>query len=52
VRSPAGDGGNLTPLVQDRPYDGTTRAYVCENFACRTPVDNPDDLMAVLDELL
>ena len=48
VRSADGRGEDLTPLLADRPFDGTTRAYVCENFACRQPVDSA----AALDELL
>ena len=52
VRSPEGDGGELTPLVRDRPYDGTTRVYVCQDFACRTPLADPDAFTAMLDEVL
>ena len=50
VRSPAGAGSEITPLLADRPYDGTTRAYVCENFACRMPVSSASELEALLDE--
>ncbi len=52
VRSPGGDGVDLTPLLSDRPFDATTRAYVCENFACRQPVDSVAALDALLDQVL
>jgi len=33
------------PLLADRDaVDGRAAAYVCENFACRLPVTDPDDL--------
>ncbi len=42
-----GTGGELTPLLADRPLlDGTATAYVCESFACRLPVNAPDELRA------
>jgi uncharacterized protein len=48
-----GTGGELTPLLADRPLlDGTATAYVCESFACRLPVNAPDDLRAQLDAVL
>jgi uncharacterized protein YyaL (SSP411 family) len=49
VRSPQGGQQELTPLLADRPYDGTTRAYVCEGFVCRLPVTTPEDLTAALE---
>ncbi len=52
VRCPNGDGDDLTPLLADRPFDGSTRAYVCENFACRRPVTGADELEALLNEVL
>ena len=52
VRSPDGIGSEITPLLADRAYDGTTRAYVCENFACRMPVASASELEALLDETL
>ncbi len=52
VRSPDGGGAEITPLLADRAYDGTTRAYVCENFACRMPVSSASALDALLDETL
>jgi uncharacterized protein len=48
-----GAGVELTPLLADRPLlDGTATAYVCESFACRRPVNAPDDLRAQLDAVL
>ncbi len=52
VRSADGGGEDLTPLLADRPFDGTTRAYVCENFACRQPVDSAAALDALLNQVL
>jgi uncharacterized protein len=50
----AGDGaGNspAVPLLRDRPMlDGRPTAYVCRNFACRTPVTDADALRAQLVE--
>ena len=37
------------PLLRDRdPIDGVAAAYVCEHFACRRPVTEPDELEALL----
>ena len=52
VRSPDGVGSEITPLLADRSYDGTTCAYVCENFACRMPVSSAAEFEALLDETL
>ena len=52
VRSADGRGEDLTPLLADRPFDGTTRAYVCENFACRQPVDSAEALDELLNQVL
>ncbi len=52
VRAPEGGDASLTPLLADRPYDGTTRAYVCEGFTCRAPVTDVDGLRAALDAVL
>ncbi len=52
VRSADGRGEDLTPLLADRPFDGTTRAYVCENFACRQPVDSAEALDELLNRVL
>jgi len=52
VRSTDGSGAAPTPLLEGRPYDGTTRAYVCEGFACRAPVTGAAELDAALDAVL
>jgi uncharacterized protein YyaL (SSP411 family) len=52
VRSPEGANAGLSPLLEDRPYDGTTRAYVCEGFACRAPVTDVDGLARELDAVV
>jgi uncharacterized protein YyaL (SSP411 family) len=49
VRSPAGQHAARSPLLADRPYDGTTTAYVCEHFACRAPVQDAAALARQLD---
>jgi len=39
------------PLLEQRtPIDGRAAAYVCEGFACRAPVTDPQDLMALLGD--
>ena len=52
VRSPDGTGAGLTPLLEARPFAGTTLAYVCENFACRTPVSEARELDELLDTVV
>jgi uncharacterized protein YyaL (SSP411 family) len=32
------------------PVEGAAAAYVCENFACRLPVTDPQRLAGILDE--
>jgi len=37
------------PLLRDRPQiDGAATAYVCERFACKLPVTEPEDLERLL----
>ena len=52
VRSADGRGEDLTPLLADRAFHGTTRAYLCENFACRQPVDSAEALDELLNQVL
>jgi uncharacterized protein YyaL (SSP411 family) len=50
----AGDdarNSELIPLLRERSADGgRATAYVCENYACRLPVNTPEELAAMLDE--
>ncbi len=43
------EGSEQPPLLAGRTLlDGRAAAYVCENFACRLPVADPDELRAQL----
>jgi uncharacterized protein YyaL (SSP411 family) len=44
------DAADAVPLLRDRPQlDGAPTAYVCERFACRTPVASPGELADQLE---
>jgi hypothetical protein len=50
VMAAPGAGAEHTPLLADRPQrDGRPTAYVCQRFACQTPVTDAADLAAQLE---
>ena len=43
------EGSERPELMRARTaVDGRAAAYVCEHFACRTPVTEPEELAALL----
>jgi uncharacterized protein len=47
------EGSETPPLLAGRTtLDGRPAAYVCENFTCRLPVTDPDDLQRELANLV
>jgi uncharacterized protein len=51
LRAEPGAYADVSPLLADRPLvDGRATAYVCERYACRQPVTDPDALAAQLDD--
>jgi uncharacterized protein YyaL (SSP411 family) len=47
----AGPPGDGVPLMESRvALDGGATAYVCEDFACKQPVTEPDDLRVLLQD--
>jgi uncharacterized protein YyaL (SSP411 family) len=44
-----GEGATAVPLMEQRaPVAGQAAAYVCEQFACKRPVTEPDELRTLL----
>jgi hypothetical protein len=48
-----GTASEISPLLADRQQrDGPPTAYVCEHYACRTPVTEPEAFGAQIDAVL
>ena len=43
-----GSGSDIALLAERRMVDGKPTAYVCQNFTCRLPVTEPDELSSEL----
>jgi uncharacterized protein len=45
-----GTEGTRSPelMLERNAVEGRPAAYVCENFACRAPITDPEDLAAAL----
>jgi uncharacterized protein len=48
----ANGADDANPLLVDRPMRDAPTAYVCEHYACREPVTDPDALRAQIDAAL
>jgi uncharacterized protein YyaL (SSP411 family) len=44
-------GAQMVPLLQDRTSVTEPTAYVCEQFACKTPVTSADEFGRLLDQI-
>ncbi len=43
------EAAELVPLLADRPMrDGRATAYVCEDYACKRPTTDPEELKGQL----
>ena len=50
--APAGEGADISPLLQDRPaIAGAATAYLCERYVCQAPTTDPSALREQLEAL-